>query len=380
MKIVFAPDSFKGSASAEAAAAALARGWRRVRSADELSLLAMADGGEGTLEAFLFRGSGARRMPIRVTGPSGSRIDTEWLLLPDGTAVIELARTSGITLLDPLAPETTGTAGFGEAIADAIDHGATRLLLAVGGSASSDGGAGALAALGARFSTADGAPPAAGNIGLDDIIRVDLGTIRPLPLHGAVILSDVTNPLLGPRGSAAVFGPQKGADVATVHRMEKRLERFAALVGGDPMAPGGGAAGGTAYGLVAWGATLHSGAHAVAEAIGLAAAIDGADLVVTGEGRFDGQSMAGKVVGEILSMCGHSPHESTGMPSTDVALVAGSIEAATSGFSDAVSLTDLAGDPGGARSRVEFWLEAAGAKLAANAERGSGSSAGSDAR
>jgi glycerate kinase len=229
-RVVIAPDSFKGTASAADAASALAAGWRSVRPTDELVLRPMADGGEGTLDAFESAVPGAQRMPITVRGPVASPVSTHWLLLPDGTGVVELAATSGLTLLDPLAPLDAHSAGFGEAIAAALDAGVTRLMLALGGSSSTDGGAGALAALGARFDDGSGAAVPLGNRGLGTLARVDLSGLRPLPPGGAVILGDVTNPLLGDTGAAAVFGPQKGADAATVDVLESNLARLARLV------------------------------------------------------------------------------------------------------------------------------------------------------
>ena len=160
-------------------------------------------------------------------GPVSEPVETSWLLLPDGTGVVELASTSGITLLDPLEPLDAHSAGFGEAIAAALDAGVERLLLALGGSACSDGGTGALTVLGAWFLDASGAPVPLGNRGLAMLDRVDLSGLRPLPPGGAVILGDVTNPLLGGLGAAAVFGPQKGADAATVDVLEANLARLA---------------------------------------------------------------------------------------------------------------------------------------------------------
>ena len=268
-RVVIAPDSFKGTASAADAASALAAGWRSVRPADDLVLRPMADGGEGTLDAFESAVPGARRMPVTVRGPVSAAVETHWLLLPDGTGVVELAATSGITLLDPLEPLDAHTAGFGEAIAAALDHGVERLLLGLGGSASSDGGMGALAVLGGRFLDAARRPVRLGNRGLGTLARVDLSGLRPLPHGGAIILGDVTNPLLGELGAAAVFGPQKGADAATVEVLESNLARLARLVpsGGRVASearvsrsadlattPGAGAAGGTGFGLLAWGA------------------------------------------------------------------------------------------------------------------------------
>ncbi len=363
-RVVLAPDSFKGTASAADAAAALAAGWRSVRPDDELVLRPMADGGEGTLDAFGSAVPGARRMPVTVRGPVSAPVATHWLLLPDGTGVVELAATSGITLLDPLDPLGAHSAGFGEAIVAALDHGVDRLLLALGGSASSDGGAGALAVLGARFLDASGQPVPLGNRGLGALASVDLSEMRPLPPGGAVILGDVTNPLLGPLGAAAVFGPQKGADAATVPVLEANLVRLARLADGDPAsmpgglaaAPGAGAAGGTGFGLLLWGAGMGGGAALIASTVGLDDAIAGADLVVTGEGRFDGQSEAGKAPTVVAALA-----RGAGVPT---ALVAGAITVEPRGFAAAVSLSELAGGGAAAMADPRRWLRAAGSELA----------------
>ena len=359
-RVVIAPDSFKGTASAADAAAALAAGWRAVRPHDELVERPMADGGEGTLDAFASAVPGARRMPVTVRGPVWDPVETSWLLLPDGTGVVELASTSGITMLDPLEPLDAHSAGFGEAIAAALDAGVERLLLALGGSACSDGGTGALTVLGGWFLDASGAPVPLGNRGLSMLDRVDLSGLRPLPPGGAVILGDVTNPLLGGLGAAAVFGPQKGADAATVDVLEANLARLADLVP-DAMqplaaAPGAGAAGGTGFGLLGWGARMGGGAALVAETVGLPEIIVGADLVITGEGRFDGQSEAGKAPTVVAALAGDA-----GVPT---ALVAGAITAEPRGFAASVALTDVAGSGAAAMAEPLRWLEAAGAELA----------------
>ena len=360
-RVVFAPDSFKGTASAADAAAALARGWHAVRPDDDVVLRPMADGGEGTLDAFEAAIPGAVRMPVTVRGPVSAPVDTAWLLLPgeQPSAVVELAATSGITLLDPLAPLDAHTAGFGEAIAAALDHGVERLLLTLGGSASTDGGVGALAALGGRFLDAAGRPIRLGNRGLGTLARVDLSTLRPLPPGGAVILGDVDHPLLGARGAAAVFGPQKGADAATVDVLESNLARLARLLAADadPTTPGAGAAGGTGFGLLAWGARPAPGSVTVGEALGVPAAVAAASVVVTGEGRFDEQSLAGKVPSYLLGLAAES-----GVPAM---LVAGAIEGDTSAFAGSASLSELAGSGAAAMEHPLDWLEAAGRQLAA---------------
>jgi glycerate 2-kinase len=351
-----APDSFKGTASATVAASAIARGWTSVRPDDELVLLPMADGGEGTLDAFAAAVVGSTWRLSRVLGPDNASVDTEWLLLPDGTGVVELARASGLTLLDPLLPLDAHTFGFGELIAAALDAGAARLILAIGGSSSTDGGAGALAALGVELLDSSGSQIPLGNRGLAALDSVRWDTARPAP-ESVVVLCDVINPLLGPNGAATVFGPQKGAAPADIPVMDANLARFAGLLGSDPELPGTGAAGGTAYGLVAWGAELRSGAEAVAARSGLDGAIATADLVITGEGRFDSQSASGKIPHHIATLAAE-----LGVPRS---LVAGLIEAPTDQFTDAVSLSELARSSATARSDAAHWLEVAGATLAA---------------
>lgn len=370
MRVVVAPDSFKGTISAADAAAAIAAGWSEVRQGDELALVPMADGGEGTIDAFEAAVDGSRRVPVTVLGPDGRSVDASWLALPDGTGVVELANTSGITLLDELAPLDAGTLGFGQAIAAALDAGMTRLLLCLGSSASTDGGAGVLVALGARLADAAGRPIRLGNRGLGTLARVDLSSLRPLPARGAAIISDVTNPLLGPQGAAAVFGPQKGASPAVVEGLESNLERWARLLERasapgrvDPSASGAGAAGGTGFGLAAWGAQGVPGSMEVAAALGLPAALAGADLVITGEGRFDSQSLDGKVPSAVVALAGEA--------GARVALVAGAIEpsavSSVGVFAASVALTDLAGGSDAARADAARWLRVAGAELARSA-------------
>jgi glycerate 2-kinase len=354
-RVVIAPDSFKGSASARDATDAIARGWSAVRPDDELVLVPMADGGEGTLDAFAAAVAGSERRPLRVVGPDDNPVDAEWLLLPDGSAVVELALASGLTLLDPLRPLDAHTFGFGELIAAAVDDGARSLILAIGGSSSTDGGAGALAALGAGLFDSHGHPIARGNRGLADLERVDLSTARSAP-ESVVVLCDVRNPLLGPDGAAAVFAPQKGAGPADIPLLEANLERFARVLGGDPDFAGAGAAGGTSFGLSRWGAVLAAGAPEVAERLGLVEALVGADVVITGEGRFDSQSASGKVAHYVAELAAKS--------GVDSALVAGVIEAPTDQFAVSLSLSTLAGTSAAARTYAVRWLEIAGGNLA----------------
>lgn len=356
--VVVAPDSFKGSATATAVAGALAAGWSAVRPDDRLVLAPMADGGEGTLDAFEVAVHGSVRHPITVLGPAGTAVDASWLSLPDGTAVVELAETSGLSHLPVLAPLDAHTVGFGQAIAAALDAGATGLLLAIGGSASTDGGVGALSALGARFTDATGRRIGFGNRGLHTLAAADLSGLPALPPGGVRILSDVTNPLLGASGAASVFGPQKGATPEQVAELESGLANLARVLGGVvPATPGAGAAGGTGYGLLAWGARLAPGSAAVGDALGLPALVAEADAVITGEGRFDAQSAAGKVPAYVAQLA-----RDAGVPSL---LVAGSIEAAPHDFAAAVSLSALAGGADAAMAEPERWARTAGAELAA---------------
>lgn len=366
-RIVVALDSFKGSIGAAAACAALRDGWLSARPDDVVTELPMADGGEGTRDAFERALPGARRMPVTVAGPHGRAVDAHWLAFPDGTGVIELASTSGIELLgDDLRPWDADTLGFGEAIADALDHGVERLVLGIGSSASTDGGMGLLTALGARFLDATGSPVATGARGLAPLASVDLMALRQPPRGGVIVVTDVDAPLCGPRGAASVFGPQKGLAAADVSVVDDGLRRLAELVGiADPHAPGAGAAGGTGFALLAWGATLAPGAAEVGRLIGLDDAIATADLVITGEGSYDGQSTAGKAPAFVADLA-----RTRGVP---VALVAGRMTGRMTGadagrFAIMLSLTDLAGSAEAAMSSPERWLREAGKTLAARSE------------
>lgn len=370
MSVVLAPDSFKGSITAASAARALAAGWATVRPGDAVVLLPMADGGEGTLDAFAAAVPAARRMPVTVAGPDGGPVAAHWLLLPGGPdaptgiGLVELAGTSGIERLGGRRlPLDAGTFGLGQAIAAALDHGVARCVVGIGSSASTDGGTGMLTALGARFTDAAGRVIAPGARGLGDLAHVDLTELRPLPAGGVTVLSDVVNPLLGPDGAAAVFGPQKGMDAAAVARADAGLARLAeataaAGAGVDPQTPGAGAAGGTGFALRAWGATLVPGAGEVATLLGLPAALRSAAVAITGEGAFDRQSAAGKAPDHVASLA-----RAAGVP---IALVAGRIapDADTSAFATVVSLVDLAGSAAAAMADPQRWLHTAGALLA----------------
>ena len=303
MRILIAPDSFKGSLSALAAAEAMARGVRAVFPEAEVALLPIADGGEGTVAA-LVAGTGGSLRRLRVQGPLLEPVEAEWGILGDGrTAVLEMAAASGLTLVppgrrDPLRASTVGT---GELLRAALDAGLTRLILGIGGSATSDGGAGMAQALGARFLDAAGRDLAPGGGALAALARIDLAGLDPrLAGVDLLVACDVDNPLTGPRGAAAVYGPQKGATPSMVAELDAALGRLAQVATratGREVAdrPGAGAAGGLGAGLL-WftPARLRPGVEIVLAATGFDDQVRTADLVITGEGRTDAQTAMGK--------------------------------------------------------------------------------------
>lgn len=364
-RVVIAPDSFKGSLSAAEVATSLARGWRREQPDAEIHLLPMADGGEGTLEAFLAAVPGSRRRGIRVTGADGNVHDGAWVVLPPdadtpgGTGVVELADACGIEgLRGRLRPWDADTRGFGEAIAEALDAGVSRVILGIGSSASTDGGSGMLRALGARVLDSRGQPVAPGLRGLRDVATVDLSALPALPLAGVVVLADVDNPLCGPRGAAAAFGSQKGISDDTVGEADSLLASWAQYLPADPDAPGAGAAGGTGFALQAWGARIVAGASYVAQLLGVPALLSPDTILVTGEGAYDAGSLTGKVPGVLCKLARDA--------GAHAALVAGRIDPAadTSAFTAALSLSDLAGSAASALAEPERHLEATGVVLA----------------
>jgi glycerate kinase len=364
VRVLFAPDSFKGTLSAAEVARALATGWRQVRPGDELVRLPLADGGEGTLEAVAAAVPAAERHHVeRVTGPDGRPVSAYWLMLPDRRAVVELAQSSGLSLMAAADPLHAHTYGLGEVVADALDAGAEALTVAVGGSASTDGGSGAFAALGARFVDAGGTPLALGGAALGRLARVDRSGLRPAPAGGVEVLADVTNPLLGPDGAAAVFGPQKGAGPDQVAVLEAGLARLAAVLGGDPDQPGAGAAGGTGYGFgTLWGARIVPGAARVAELTGLATMVAGADLVITGEGRLDRTSLAGKLAGHVAAVAGQAGR-------LCVAVVGQADPAVTWPGERVLALAELLGSADAAMRDTRRGLAQAGALLAEHPPR-----------
>jgi glycerate 2-kinase len=361
MKVVVAPDSFKGSIPAAAAAAALAAGWRSVRPADEVTELPLADGGEGTLAVLAAADPGSHWHHVVVCGPGEGVVKAAWLEMTGNVAVVELAAAAGLPLLAEPMPLDAHSYGVGELVRDALNAGARMVTVTLGGSACTDGGAGLLAALGARFLDDPGHVLPLGGGALSRLAAVDLSGMRQPPVAGVSCLTDVSAPLLGPTGAAAVFGPQKGATPGDIAVLENGLIRLAGLLGGDPAQPGAGAAGGCGYALAAvWGARLTPGAVQIARTVGLPGALATADLVITGEGRYDATSLTGKVVGAVRALAGRA-----GVP---LVLVAGSAdEPALAGLGPAarsVELVALAGGFEEAMAEPGRWLAAAGRALA----------------
>ncbi|RBY95421.1 glycerate kinase [Blastococcus sp. TF02-8] len=303
--MVLAPDSFKGSLTAEAAAEAMAAGVRRVLPGADLLLRPVADGGEGTVAAALR--SGWRARTATVGGPDGRPVRATFAV--DGTkAVLELASAAGMTLLAAPAPVTASTRGVGELLLAALDAGARQIVLGLGGSATTDGGAGMLQALGVRLLDGAGRDLGAGGGALAALARIDVDGLDPrLRESQVVVATDVDNPLTGPSGAAAVFGPQKGAGAEEVALLDAALARYASALARTTGAwverrPGAGAAGGTAAGAMAvLGAVAVPGAGLVCNLVGLDDALAGADLVVTGEGALDEQTLRGKAPAEVAA-------------------------------------------------------------------------------
>jgi glycerate 2-kinase len=303
MRVLIAPDKFKGTLSAAEAAQAMAEGVLRVYPDAQVSTVAVADGGEGTLEAAL--AAGGEEQTSRVRGPLDRDVTASWALLRTGTgttAVIETARASGLLLVDPSVQTALAahSYGVGQLIAAALDAGATEIVLGVGGSAMTDGGSGALRALGLQIHDDAGSQLPLGGAALALAGSVDASGLDPRLASARIrIAADVTNPLYGPEGAAHVFGEQKGADAVSRRLLDEGLEKWARLLseatGVDVQRPGAGAAGGFPAAFLAFtGAALEPGFDLVAGLTGLDAALAEADLVVTGEGSMDQQSLQGK--------------------------------------------------------------------------------------
>ncbi|TNC31255.1 glycerate kinase [Mumia zhuanghuii] len=341
-RVLVAPDKFKGSLDAAGVASALGRGLRD--SGADVVELPVADGGDGTVAAAL--AAGWEPVAVTVTGPTGEPVDTVYARC-GSEAVVEMADACGMQrLTGRLAPMTATSRGLGEVIAAAVEGGAARIVVGIGGSASTDGGAGMLSVLGARALDASGAPVPDGGRGLAQVASLELGE---LGLDGTVleVACDVDNPLTGPEGAAAVYAPQKGADPGQVRTLDAALVRWADVVaeatGRDLRdSPGAGAAGGVGFAAVALlGAVLRSGADLVLDLVGIDEMLETVDLVVTGEGSFDEQTLRGKAPAVIARRA-----RERGLP---VVVVCGRTtltpaRARAAGFADVLALSDVESD------------------------------------
>jgi len=303
MKIVIAPQTFKGSISALGVAQAMKEGVKRVLSDAETVLVPVADGGDGTLET-LVESSGGETHTSEVTGPLGEVVSAQWGAMGDGrTALVEMARTSGLALVpaEKRDPRVTTTYGLGEVIQGALAEGFRSFIVGIGGSATNDAGAGMAQALGIRLLDEDGRDLPVGGAALTRLDRIDVsGRGRAAGEAAFEVACDVTNPLTGPEGASAVYGPQKGATPEMVTQLDAALTHFAQVVQRDigvdiDDVPGAGAAGGLGGGLIAFlGGSLRAGVDIVLDAVGLEGQLEGADLVITGEGQMDFQTVYNK--------------------------------------------------------------------------------------
>ncbi|MEU1595758.1 glycerate kinase [Streptomyces sp. NPDC005708] len=322
-RVLIAADKFKGSLTAVQVAERVATGLRGVVPGLEIEALPVADGGDGTVDAAV--AAGFERREVRVAGPLGHEVTAAFALRGD-TAVVEMAEASGLQRLPAgvYAPLTASTYGSGELLRAALDAGARTVVFGVGGSATTDGGAGMLSALGARFLDADGEPVTPGGGGLAALARADLSGLDPrLSSVDLVLASDVDNPLTGPKGAAAVYGPQKGASADDVAVLDAALAHYAKVLGeatGPGTAeyaasPGAGAAGGIGYGALVLGARFRPGIEVMLDVLGFAPALERASLVITGEGSLDRQTLHGKAPAgvaaaaraagkEVVAVCG----------------------------------------------------------------------------
>lgn len=297
MRILVAMDSFKGSLTSMEAGTAVKEAILEADSSIEVDLYPLADGGEGTVAA-LTAGCGGQLVTRSVTGPLGTPVLAAYGILPDGTAVLEMAAAAGLPLVpkEKRDPMVTTTYGVGELIRDAMERGCRSFLVGIGGSATNDGGTGMLSALGFRFLDGEGnpIPPGAAGLKMLKTIQREQATaeLAACTFH---VACDVKNPLCGPEGCSAVFAPQKGAAPEDIPQMDSWLFSFAKLTGADPNVPGSGAAGGLGYAFRSYlGATLEPGVQIVLRQTGIDAAAQKADLIITGEGKLDGQSAMGK--------------------------------------------------------------------------------------
>lgn len=311
MKILFAPDSFKGSISSSRAIELLCIITQRHFPGCEMRGVPIGDGGEGTTEA-LMKVLGGREEHVEVSDPLGRRINAHYAVINGGKAVIEMAQASGLPLLSPeeRQPLKTSSYGTGELLCHALDHGCKEIVLMIGGSATNDGGLGAAAALGIRFLDREGQDVSCDGSGLERVASVDISRIHPgLKQAHITIMCDVTNPLLGTNGSAYVYGAQKGADSTTQDRLERGMASYATIieaVSGRAVRdiPGVGAAGGLAVPLIAFAdVKLQSGIETVLNLLNFDRLLEDVDLVITGEGRLDFQSAQGKALWGIGNAC-----------------------------------------------------------------------------
>ncbi|GAA4056076.1 glycerate kinase [Streptomyces shaanxiensis] len=322
-RVLIAADKFKGSLTAVQVAERVTAGLRRVVPGLEVEAMPVADGGDGTVDAAV--AAGFERREVRVAGPLGDEVAAAFALSGD-TAVVEMAEASGLQRLPAgvFAPLTASTYGSGELLRAALDAGARTIVFGVGGSATTDGGAGMLTALGARFLDADGEPVAPGGGSLGDLATADLSSLDPrLDSVELVLASDVDNPLTGPKGAPAVYGPQKGASPDDVEALDVALAHFAKVLGESvgpeaaehAAAPGAGAAGGIGYGALLLGARFRPGIEVMLDVLGFAPALERATLVITGEGSLDEQTLHGKAPAgvaaaaraadkEVVAVCG----------------------------------------------------------------------------
>ncbi|MBB5122635.1 glycerate kinase [Streptomyces eurocidicus] len=344
-RVLIAADKFKGSLTAAQVAEHLTTGLRAAAGPGlHVTALPVADGGDGTVDAAL--AAGFERREVRVTGPLGEPVTAAYALRA-GTAVVEMAEASGLRhLRGSFAPRTATTYGTGELLRAALDAGARTVVLGVGGSATTDGGAGALSALGARLLDATGTPVGPGGAALAGLATADLTGLDPrLRSTRLVLASDVDNPLTGPHGAAAVYGPQKGASAADVAVLDAALAHYAAVLDGGALAgaPGAGAAGGLGYGALAGlGAAFRPGIEVMLDVLGFPAALESAGLVITGEGSLDAQTLHGKAPAGVAAAA-----RARGVP---VIAVCGRLSLSaealrTAGFRRAYALTDLEPDP-----------------------------------
>lgn len=367
--MLIAPQSFKGSADAVAVAAAIARGIRRTIPDARCDELPLADGGEGTVHA-LVRATNGTFQRTRVHDPLLREIDAEWGTLGDGTtAIIEMAAANGLPLLreEERDPRLTSTRGTGDLIVAAAMSGAQRIIVGIGGSATNDGGAGMARAFGYRFRDVAGVELPEGGAALARLHHLE-GQTDPRLIRPAIeVACDVRNPLLGPEGASAIYGPQKGATPAMVAELDLALARYADVVEGFVGrnvrdVPGAGAAGGLGAGLIAFlDAQLRSGAELVLGAARFAERLRGADLVITGEGRIDAQSVYGKLTQAVVDAAA-----AAGIP---IAIVAGGTGAGSEALRERgvgeIEITAPAGMPlAEAMARAEELIEAASERLA----------------